>query len=235
MKNDVFDRNLSPDKLKIILQDDEKLCDQIRATLSKIFDVGRGEIKQLKPKIQLSQIPQIQSTQMKLVPQKRKEIFKDYQSLFSKTHKKIKISLPDIQHESKSYEVGSKIKETLLKPLHITKADFKRMKIIGQFNKGFILCSLDNLLLIIDQHASDEKIMFEFYKKSKVSTQLLISPKKLVLTPQQEELVEFFKDGLQEKGFELMFLKESWYLIGVPQIRNVILGELGMWYNILTF
>jgi DNA mismatch repair protein PMS2 len=227
MKNDAFDRNLSPDKLKIILQDDDKLNAKIRTTLVKIFDLGRGEIKQLKPKIEMSQISQKQNTQMKLVPQKRKEHFKDYQTLFSKTHKKLKVSFPEIQHQTKNYEIGSKVKEALLKPLHITKTDFKRMKIIGQFNKGFILCSLDDLLLIIDQHASDEKIMYEFYKKSKVSTQLLITPKKLVLTPQQEELVEFFQEGLKEKGFELVLLKESWYLIGVPQVRNVILGELG--------
>ena len=33
------------------------------------------------------------------------------------------------------------------------------MNIIGQFNKGFIITSINNSLFIIDQHASDEKKM----------------------------------------------------------------------------
>ncbi|CAH0547134.1 unnamed protein product [Brassicogethes aeneus] len=44
---------------------------------------------------------------------------------------------------------------------HIKKEDFMKMKIIGQFNLGFIISLLDNDLFIIDQHATDEKYNFE--------------------------------------------------------------------------
>ena len=37
------------------------------------------------------------------------------------------------------------------------------MKIIGQFNLGFIVARLDGDLYIIDQHASDEKYRYNLY------------------------------------------------------------------------
>lgn len=49
------------------------------------------------------------------------------------------------------------------------------MKIIGQFNKGFIITKLNNDLFILDQHASDEKFTFESLQKTtKFTTQPLI-------------------------------------------------------------
>ena len=40
----------------------------------------------------------------------------------------------------------------------INKKDFLKMKIYGQFNRGFIIAGLGEDLFIIDQHASDEKV-----------------------------------------------------------------------------
>lgn len=41
------------------------------------------------------------------------------------------------------------------------KEDFNHMKIIGQFNLGFIIGKLDQDLFIVDQHAADEKYNYE--------------------------------------------------------------------------
>lgn len=62
----------------------------------------------------------------------------------------------------------------------ISKADFARMEVLGQFNKGFIIarlnghaddvgsmCGSDDLF-IIDQHASDEKFNFETLQRTTV-------------------------------------------------------------------
>jgi DNA mismatch repair protein PMS2 len=40
----------------------------------------------------------------------------------------------------------------------ISKEDFAKMTIIGQFNLGFIVTKLQNDLFIIDQHATDGKV-----------------------------------------------------------------------------
>ena len=48
------------------------------------------------------------------------------------------------------------------------KADFARMRVLGQFNLGFILARLGADLFIVDQHASDEKYNFERLTRSTV-------------------------------------------------------------------
>lgn len=49
------------------------------------------------------------------------------------------------------------------------KDDFKNLNVAGQFNKGFIMATLnENDLFILDQHASDEKFNFETFSKTTV-------------------------------------------------------------------
>ncbi|KAL8847510.1 MAG: hypothetical protein Q9221_007465 [Calogaya cf. arnoldii] len=93
--------------------------------------------------------------------------------------------------------------------LKVSKADFSRMDIIGQFNLGFILATrpsasptTDDELFIIDQHASDEKYNFERLQASTtVQSQRLVRPKVLDLTAIDEEIIIENNAALTENGF----------------------------------
>lgn len=69
----------------------------------------------------------------------------------------------------------------------ISKKDFVRMEIIGQFNLGFMIVRLDDDLFIVDQHATDEKYNFETLQKNTVlQHQPLVVPQDLDLTAVNE-------------------------------------------------
>ncbi|TLS28848.1 hypothetical protein PpBr36_01233 [Pyricularia pennisetigena] len=107
--------------------------------------------------------------------------------------------------------------------LTITKSDFEQMKIIGQFNLGFIIAVreaatkngsdvepsgriggelMDDELFIIDQHASDEKYNFERLQASTVvESQRLVRPKPLELTALEEEIIIENREALETNGF----------------------------------
>lgn len=100
--------------------------------------------------------------------------------------------------------------------LTISKDDFAKMKIIGQFNLGFILATRSaqsaqdgtksaieaDDLFIIDQHASDEKYNFERLQASTiVQSQRLVRPKTLDLTAVEEEVVMENLSALEKNGF----------------------------------
>ncbi|KAG8414271.1 ATP-binding mismatch repair protein, variant 2 [Metarhizium acridum] len=88
-------------------------------------------------------------------------------------------------------------------PLIIAKDDFSKMRVVGQFNLGFIIAvrpkshrhtcrEADDVdeLFIIDQHASDEKFNFERLQANTViQSQRLVYPKSLQLTALEEEIV----------------------------------------------
>lgn len=93
--------------------------------------------------------------------------------------------------------------------LTVSREDFSHMKIVGQFNLGFILSvrpstspSTDDELFIIDQHASDEKFNFERLQASTtVQNQRLVRPKVLDLTAIEEEIIIENYAALIENGF----------------------------------
>ncbi|KAK3294685.1 uncharacterized protein B0H64DRAFT_418455 [Chaetomium fimeti] len=99
--------------------------------------------------------------------------------------------------------------------LKISKSDFAKMRIVGQFNLGFVLAvreaaaspenapeAADDELFIIDQHASDEKYNFErLQATTTVQSQRLVQPKTLELTALEEEIILEHQPALERNGF----------------------------------
>ncbi|KAH7371136.1 DNA mismatch repair protein-like protein pms1 [Pyrenochaeta sp. MPI-SDFR-AT-0127] len=93
--------------------------------------------------------------------------------------------------------------------LTVTKPDFKEMRIIGQFNLGFIIAvrpptskSSTSDLFIIDQHASDEKYNFErLSATTTLVSQRLVHAHPLELTAVEEEIILANAHALTANGF----------------------------------
>lgn len=93
--------------------------------------------------------------------------------------------------------------------LIVSKEDFARMNIVGQFNLGFILAvrpsrsfPTTDELFIIDQHASDEKSNFERLQSTTiVQNQRLVHPYPLDLTAIEEEIILENDSALLKNGF----------------------------------
>ena len=109
--------------------------------------------------------------------------------------------------------------------LTVSKEDFARMRVVGQFNLGFIIAlrpasaapsssdtqsganvdsapSRHDELFIIDQHASDEKFNFERLARSTVlKHQRLVVPHPLELGAVEVEVAAAHRDALLKNGF----------------------------------
>ncbi|XP_030947502.1 DNA mismatch repair protein PMS1 isoform X2 [Quercus lobata] len=84
------------------------------------------------------------------------------------------------------------------------KEDFGRMKVIGQFNLGFIIGKLDQDLFIVDQHAADEKYNFERLSQSTIfNQQPLLRPLRLELSTEEEVVASMHIDVIRKNGFTL--------------------------------
>ena len=66
------------------------------------------------------------------------------------------------------------------------------MRVVGQFNRGFIIARLGSDLFIVDQHASDEKFNFERLQASTVlNRQPLVCSEPLQLTPAESIVIRY--------------------------------------------
>ncbi|KAL7599787.1 hypothetical protein Lser_V15G27397 [Lactuca serriola] len=84
------------------------------------------------------------------------------------------------------------------------KQDFGRMKVIGQFNLGFIIGKLDEELFIVDQHAADEKYNYERLSRLTIlNQQPLLRPVAMELSPEEEVIVSMHMDTIRKNGFSL--------------------------------
>lgn len=120
------------------------------------------------------------------------------------------------QQQQQVEDIGATDAESKLS-LIISKSDFAKMRVAGQFNLGFIIAvrpaekdsqtlgaSAHDELFIIDQHASDEKYNFERLQGSTVvQSQRLVHPKLLELTALEEEIVMQNIEALEANGFKI--------------------------------
>ena len=132
-------------------------------------------------------------------------------------------------------DLGEKTAEDKLS-LTVIKNDFAQMRIIGQFNLGFIIAVRPgedhDELFIIDQHASDEKFNFErLQAETVVQNQRLVRPQRLDLTAVEEEVVLENRVALEKNGF-LVTVDESGdepigrrcQLVSLPLSKEVVFG-----------
>ena len=119
-------------------------------------------------------------------------------------------------------KINSTSKDDLTRIL--TKQDFPRMRVIGQFNKSFILALLDKDLYILDQHACDEKYNYERLRDTtKFNTQPLIIPQLLNLSASQKMVVTEHKELFEKNGFRIKIDQDTSdiHLLSLPHSKNI--------------
>jgi len=111
------------------------------------------------------------------------------------------------------------------------------IKIIGQFNKTYIIGEYNDILYMIDQHAAHEKILFEKYlssiEKGDIIIQTLLVPTLIELTTDdliyfEENKSLFSKSGFTVENFggNTVAIKEVPYFVGKLEPRNLFLSIL---------
>ncbi|PIN11318.1 hypothetical protein CDL12_16081 [Handroanthus impetiginosus] len=127
--------------------------------------------------------------------------------------------------KAKALAAATKELERLFK-----KEDFKQMKVIGQFNLGFIIGKLDQDLFIVDQHAADEKYNYERLSQTTVlNQQPLLRPLRMELAPEEEIVISMHMDIFRKNGFALEEDMNAppgrrFILKAVPFSKNITFG-----------
>ncbi|GET92671.1 mismatch repair protein PMS1, putative [Leishmania tarentolae] len=88
---------------------------------------------------------------------------------------------------------------------YFNKNSFREMRVIGQFNHGFIISILPNGdVFVVDQHASDEKYNYERLLRTYEATpQPLVLPVSVAMSAHEVDLAVEHKVTLQQHGFKV--------------------------------
>ncbi|QZP37274.1 DNA mismatch repair endonuclease MutL [Halobaculum magnesiiphilum] len=78
------------------------------------------------------------------------------------------------------------------------------MRVLGQYDDTYVVCETDEGLVLVDQHAADERVNYERLRNAvgdSAPAQTLATPVELELTARESELFETFREALREVGF----------------------------------
>ena len=136
------------------------------------------------------------------------------ENIFSKERQK---EIYTFSNKEKKYSIP---KALTLKT--IEKEDFKKMDVIGQFNKGFIITELNNSLFIIDQHAADEKVNYEtLLNNLTITRQPTICPIKIeMFSIAEKNTIYAQKELYAELGFNIHKEQNDIYITSFPSIYS---------------
>ncbi|AKB31111.1 DNA mismatch repair protein MutL [Methanosarcina siciliae HI350] len=109
------------------------------------------------------------------------------------------------------------------------------LRIIGQISKMYILAEKGEDLVIIDQHAAHERVLYEQVLKSKKSrVQELITPVMIELTPKERVLMEEYIPYLEEYGFGISEFGDNTYVVTfVPEVFGR-LEDTGVIHDVIS-
>lgn len=100
---------------------------------------------------------------------------------------------------------------------------FKNLRIVGQLQNTYILCESPEGLIIIDQHAAHERIVFEALrnKTSKYGSQTLLLPETVELGFKEAEALEKITAKLEELGLDIEPFGQNCFVVkAVPAMLS---------------
>jgi DNA mismatch repair protein MutL len=101
----------------------------------------------------------------------------------------------------------------------------ENLVVVGSFRDLYIFCRNGDNLIVIDQHAAHERLLYEDLRKQylqgRIATQNLLFPVTLELTVYQSQLVEANVEALEAMGFSVRdFGATTWVLSSVPALAG---------------
>lgn len=249
---DLIDVNIHPTKAEIKFTDDRIIFKQVfeavhSALKEKVFSSFRLPEEKINEDISFK----IEELKLDI-----KQLGDEKVALLSLEKKdRLQVTLPlDFKNEVVLDPTNELIKETSI-PFNVENKDedltigktakFPPIKLIGQFNKTYILGEYDEVLYMIDQHAAHEKILFEKYLKNIENASLIVQP---LLIPtiidltiddyaSYEENYDVFKAAgftLEAFGGNTLSLKEVPYFLGKLDPKGLFINILDDLKNLGT-
>jgi DNA mismatch repair protein MutL len=101
------------------------------------------------------------------------------------------------------------------------------LRVIGQVSRLYILAEKGEDLVLIDQHAAHERILYEQILRMKKSrVQELITPITIDLTPKEKVLMEEYIPYLEDYGFGISEFGDNTYVVTfVPEVFGRLEGS----------
>ena len=204
------DVNIHPQKAEVKFSDENLVYEAISSTVRNALDETLFVKKSDIVKAAMPDYPVAEAKkEYEEIKQNELPFKKASQNLFLKEEKE-----PELKYEEKvitfefpkKQEIKVEVKEEK-KPDPQTFFDVEDYKITGQIFSTYIIIEKGNEMILMDQHAAHERMNYEVlrehYKNNKASSQMLMMPVKVELSPTEHTLVVENTEVFSQLGIEI--------------------------------
>jgi DNA mismatch repair protein MutL len=109
------------------------------------------------------------------------------------------------------------------------------LRVLGQYDETYLVAESDDGLLLVDQHAADERVNYERLRErfaDGVTAQTLADPVELELTAREATLFDPYREALADLGFDVELTGER--TVAVRSVPALLTGHEGLVRDLLT-
>lgn len=224
-----LDVNVHPSKMEVRFTNQEEVFELFRTGLHEILrqttlipEVSLGKEETVKKSEKKASVPPVRTPEIPKTP----EPFETKRTVQPPAPATAPVA-PVIKYEQQSL-----FQEQLLQ-----EEDTVRFRLIGQVFGTFWLIEYKDELLIIDQHAAHEKVLYEELMKelseNHVYSQNLLAPVVLTLTHREKEVLASYQEAFTKLGFEIEEFGGDEYAVKAVPSHFLHLASRELFYSIL--
>jgi DNA mismatch repair protein MutL len=132
-------------------------------------------------------------------------------------------AVPDVAPVDDPVSLRPVMTDTPVSVQSTKQTEFDGLILIGQFQQLYLLCEHDGQLVVIDQHAAHERILYQRYRRGfeeqKIPRQSLMFPVTIELGPDHAEIMEKEDEAVAALGLEVEYFGDTtWVIKAVPAL-----------------
>jgi DNA mismatch repair protein MutL len=150
----------------------------------------------------------------------------------SKSSESTQLSTLSETHQSSSIENSETDTQTTLTGGDASQSteydNFSHLRVLGQLRDTYVVTESDDGLVLVDQHAADERVNYERLREQfdgDTTTQMLAEPVEIELTAREAAVFDTYKDAVVQLGFHADLVDDR--TVRVTTVPTVVAESVG--------
>ena len=233
----MVDINVHPTKQEVKFVNEREVCDEVYRVIKSALQNDADEIRNIikktgigyeRPSFEPKSKPEQTFIQVnKPVHTAKRPQFTEHKQIYSKNFENTVVKRP--LFSEKTFLLNEPVKDLKSKD-----EDKLSYKIIGQLFDTYVILELENEIILMDQHAAHERMIYEklikMNEQKEMSFQMLLTPVAVTLSPSEYALAEDKRGILEKYGFvtedfgsNTLLVRQVPVSLGDDDVKSVIL------------